>query len=397
MEKNASLTELFLRILNNCLAHFKLCALIVGVPTLVMFVLVMWVFKPTYVAEAVVTPPNTSKSSFSGSLSKLLDGMGASSVTSLFGSQEQGIDVVWTFLSSWELHNQVIEKFDLKTRYKMQEAKFHADVLKQFRKNLSIDMNDENMFAIEFEDEDPKVAVAVVQFVLDKADSMYNSFKTTQARQSRQYMDARLAEVEQVTDSLLQAFSNFQAENDFYDPEVQVEATMKYLSTLQAERDGVMLELSYEKMQRGDNTKRYSELSKQLKTIDASISKALKGDRSSVGVLPLKKAPELGTQYMQFEAEIKIQQAIYKLLREQSEQLKLEEVNLQKNLVILSPPWENDKKVFPKRGAILIFTVLLTGVFAVCLSCFLEYWRRERDGDLAGERERLRRLLKRRK
>lgn len=394
MEKNASLTELFLKILNNCLAHFKLCMAIVCVPTLAMFVLVMWVLKPTFVAEAVVTPPNA-KSGLSGSFSKLLDGAGFSSVTSLFGSSEQGIDVVWTFLSSWELHSQVIEKFDLKNRYKMEDAKFHADVLKQFRKNLSIDMNDENMFAIEFEDEDPKVAVEVVQFVLEKADSMYNSFKTTQARQSRQYMDARLAEVEQVIDSLLDAFSKFQAENDFYDPEVQVEATMKYLSTLQTERDGVMLELSYEKMQRGDNTKRYNELSKQLKTIDASISKALKGDRSSVGVLPLKKAPELGTQYMRFETEIKIQQAIYKLLREQSEQLRLEEVNMQTNLVILSPPWENDKKVFPKRGAILVFTVLLTGVFAVCLACFLEYWKRERNGELLTERERLSKFLKR--
>ena len=394
MEKNASLTELCLRILNNCLAHFKLCMVIVWVPTLVMFILVMWVFKPTYVAEAVVTPPN-SKSGLSGSFSKLLDGAGLSSVTSFFGSSEQGIDVVWTFLSSWELHSQVIEKFDLKNRYKMQKTKFHADVLKKFRKNLSIDMNDENMFAIEFEDEDPKVAVEVVQFVLEKADSMYNSFKTTQARQSRQYMDARLAEVEQVIDSLLDAFSKFQADNDFYDPEVQVEATMKYLSSLQAERDGVMLELSYEKMQRGDNTKRYNELSKQLKTIDASISKALKGDRSSVGVLPLKKTPELGTQYLRFETEIKIQQAIYKLLREQSEQLRLEEVNMQTNLVILSPPWENDKKIFPKRGATLIFTVLITGVFAICLSCFLEYWRRESEGELLAERERLAKIFKR--
>ena len=51
------LVETFLRILNNDLKHFKLCCAMVFIPTLIVFVLVMWVIKPTYAAKAVVTPP----------------------------------------------------------------------------------------------------------------------------------------------------------------------------------------------------------------------------------------------------------------------------------------------------------------------------------------------------
>ena len=45
---NPSLTELFLRVVNNTLKHFKLAAFIVVVPTIIVFILVVWVIKPIF-------------------------------------------------------------------------------------------------------------------------------------------------------------------------------------------------------------------------------------------------------------------------------------------------------------------------------------------------------------
>ena len=393
-KENLSLFELLLKVLNNSLRHKALFLSIVLLPTLAMFIVVMWVMKPVFAAEAIVTPPSE-KSSIGSSLGKMLENVsGLSSVSSLLGSEDQATNIVWTFFNSWQLHQETIEKFGIRDHYEF-DGKYQADLLKIFRKNLTLEYNDENMFYLRFEDEDYKLAAQILQFILAKADSMYNAYNTNQAKQSRIYMDARLKEVEHNLDSLEKVFTKFQAENNLYDPEIQLESTVKYLGTLQSERDALVQEISYEKMQRGDQTKRYEELSSRLKSLDASIAEAIKGKRNKMGVLALSKTPDLTAQYLKIESELKIQQTIYKFLRQQSEQLRLDEVNKPTNLVVLQPPWENDKKVRPGRSVILAFTMLLSGLFAVVICNFIEFMKKlPSDSSISRELGNLKLLLK---
>ena len=393
-KENLSLFELLLKVLNNSLRHKALLLSIVLLPTLAMFIVVMWVMKPVFAAEAIVTPPS-GKSSIGSSLGKMLENVsGLSSVSSLLGSEDQATNIVWTFFNSWQLHQETIEKFEIRDHYEF-DGKYQADLLKIFRKNLTLEYNDENMFYLRFEDEDYKLAAQILQFILTKSDSMYNAYNTNQAKQSRIYMDARLKEVEHNLDSLEKVFTKFQAENNLYDPEIQLESTVKYLGTLQSERDALVQEISYEKMQRGDQTKRYEELSSRLKSLDASIAEAIKGKRNKMGVLALSKTPDLTAQYLKIESELKIQQTIYKFLRQQSEQLRLDEVNKPTNLVVLQPPWENDKKVRPGRSVILAFTMLLSGLFAVVICNFIEFMKKlPSDSSISRELGNLKLLLK---
>src|SRR5690554_7081542 len=60
--QNPSLLELLFKIINNALKHFKLVSAIVLVPTIIVFVLVMWVIDPVYSSRAVVSPPNSNNS-----------------------------------------------------------------------------------------------------------------------------------------------------------------------------------------------------------------------------------------------------------------------------------------------------------------------------------------------
>ena len=183
---------------------------------------------------------------------------------------------MWTILNSWELHNMVIDKFNLAEHYEF-DGNFHADLLKEFRKNFSLDCNKESMFEVAIEDKDYKLAAAMVQFMLDKADSAFNAFKTAQAKQSREYMQSRLDSCEHALDSLLQGFTKFQVEHDFYDPEIQLESTIKYLGELQSRREELSIELAFEKADRGEGSKRYDELSKRYKSVNSALNGALNG------------------------------------------------------------------------------------------------------------------------
>ena len=377
MEKQESIgfVEICLRILNNDLKHFKFVFAFVLIPTIVAFVMVMWVVKPKYAASAIVTPP-ASAQSMAGALSGMLGS--ASGMASLLGLSETSDDAnaVWTILNSWELHDMVIDKFDLARHYKF-KGKFHADLLKEFRKNFGLETNKEEMFSLYYKDTDPKLAVEVIKFILDKADSAFNAFKTRQARQSREYFQSRLDSCEHALDSLLKDFVNFQVTNNVYEPTVQLEATIKYLSELQAMREEVNMEMNFEKLDRGENSKRYQELSKRIKGMNSAMSGALKGKHSDIGLMELKKSPQLYSEYLRREAEIRIQEAMYKVLRQQSEQMRLEEATMLTNLHVLEPPWENDKKISPKRGLILVFTVFFTFFFATLLCNLVEYMRSE--------------------
>ena len=377
MEKQESIgfVEICLRILNNDLKHFKFVATFVLIPTIIVFVAVMWIVKPKYAASAIVTPP-ASTQPMAGALSGL---MGGSGMTSLLGisMDNEDANAVWTIFNSWELHNMVIDKFDLKNHYKF-KGKFHADLLKAFRKNFGLEMNKEEMFSLYYKDTDAKLAVEVLNFMLEKADSSFNAFKTKQARQSREYFQTRLDSCEHVLDSLLHSFVDFQVTNNVYEPSVQLEATIKYLSELQAMREEVNMEMNFEKLDRGENSKRYQELSKRMKGMNSALSGALKGKHSDIGLMELKKSPQLYSEYLRREAEIRIQEALYKVLRQQSEQMRLEEAKMLTNLHVLEPPWENDKKISPKRGLILVFTVFFTFFLASFFCNFVEFMRSEK-------------------
>ncbi len=369
------LVETFLRILNNDLKHFKLCCAMVFIPTLIVFVLVMWVIKPTYAAKAVVTPP--AESSGMSALSGMLGGE-FSSYASLLGftSGSADADAIWTIFDSKELQDMVIDHFDLAKRYEF-KGNFRADLLKLFRKNFKLSLTDENMLEVAIEDEDYRVASEMATFMLEKADSMFNAFKTKQARQSREYFDKRMALCLKTLDSLKDDFVKFQTENNFYEPGIQMEATIKYLSSLQTERQSVAVEMNYESQLRGTDSKRYSELSKRYSSLNTAINQTLNGKQQSMGLITLKKSPQLGAEYMRKQEEIKVQAALYKLLRQQSEQMQLEEAKKLTNLHVLEAPWPNDKKVRPRRGILLMFTTFISFLFATLIANFIEYMRSE--------------------
>ena len=388
MERQESLSfiEVCLQLLNNNLKHFKLFASIVAIPTLAMFVLVMWVIDPIYRASAIVTPPASTQSSIASGVSSILGssskGGGLSGLGSVLNmsSGSDDADVVWTIFNSWELHNQVIQQFNLAKHYKF-KSKYPADLLKAFRRNFELDNNKENMFEITIEDKDYKLAAQMVDFMLAKADSAYNDYKTSQARQSRIYLQARLDSCEKAMLALTKKFSKFQSDNNFYDPEIQMESTIKYLSELQGKREDLSMELAYEKDDRGEGSKRYDQLSKRYHTVNTALQGTLDGKSKDLGIVPLKKSPKLNAEYLQYETEMKILAALYQMLRVQSEEMQLEEAKRLTNLHILEPPWENNKKVFPARGPMMIFAFTLSVILGTIVCNLLAYLKTEEERD----------------
>ena len=394
-QKDLSLLEMLLMAMNNCLSHKRIFLGILLVPTLVMFVLVMWVFTPQYKAEAIFTPPVETPPITTMGIGKssLGDIPGNSALSELLGNTDDGAGITATFAESWELHVKIIEKFELARDYKF-KGKFYADLLKKFRSDLELEYNDDDMFEVSFTHTDYKKAAAVVDYFLTQLDSMYNAYKTNQARQTREYIDSRIEEINKEIEVKKKEFVKFQRKNDFYEPGVQLESSLRYLTNLQMEREAILQELAYEREKKGGATKRLGDLEQRLRNIEKTIDDTKEGKQSDMGVVALGKTPELFAQYTALKNDLKIQQSIYMLLREQREQLDIEANNRQVNLIVLQPPWENDKRVFPKRGTMLLFTFMISGLMSVAICTLIEFFKNlDSESRLAKEKSKFVSLL----
>lgn len=397
-QKDLSLLEMVLMAINNCLSHKGIFLGIVLVPTLVVFVLVMWVLTPLYKADAIFTPPVESSPITTMGMGKSVgDIPGGSALSDLLGKTDEGMGITVTFANSWELHEKIIEKFGLARDYKF-KGEFYADLLKRFRSDFDLEFNDDEMFVVSFVHTDYKKAAAVVDYFLVQMDSMYNAYKTDQARQMREFVDTRIKEVKVEMDSIKKEFVKFQRKNDFYEPTVQLESALRYLSSLQMEREALMQELAYEKEKKGGVTKRLEDLEQRLRNIDKTINEIKEGKQSDMGVVALGKTPELSSKYLSLKNDLKIQQSIYMLLREQREQLDIEANNRQTNLIVLQPPWENDKRIFPKRGVMILFTFMISALLGLAVCCSIEFFKNlDPETRLAKEIDRFLSMLPRRK
>jgi hypothetical protein len=159
------------------------------------------------------------------------------------------------------------------------------------------------------------------------------------------------------------------------------------LSELQAMREEMGMELNFEKLDRGENSKRYQELLKRVKGMNAALDGALKGKHKNIGMIELKKSPELYAEYIRRESEIRIQETLYKMLRQQSEQLRLEEAKMLTNLHVLEPPWENNKKIYPLRAVTLIFVFAVACLLATIVCNIRDYLETEEKRETAVARE----------
>jgi len=386
IESENALSTMVLRILNSILAFPKTFLFTLVFPTVIVMVIVVFFIDPKFGSKSVFQPP-ASQSAASG-LSSML-GEGGSAIADMMGLNLMSsgeADIVQTLLNSRELHQATINKFDLGSHYKF-KGKFPADLLKTFRNNISIDVNDEKMFVLRVEDEDYKLATTINRFMISWTDSAYNAIKSRQARLSGNFFRTRLDTVLKRTDSLTNSMVVFQKKNQFFEPDIQLEAGLKILTELDAERSTVQLDLEAEEATHGLGTSKQKQLSERLGLLTSQIQAKNNGNLGIGLPSGLNHFAELSKQYYELEREIKVQNALYKYLRQKVEELDLTESKNMKNLVILEEPWENNKRVSPPRMAITVLMFLLSGILGVWICSILAFIQKELSSESAFARE----------
>jgi len=372
-----SLFESLLKIAICCVKRKGLFIVSFILPCLLAVFVIWGVLEPRYKATAVFTTTPTTSGVANLGMSAMSDflkmpGLGGGSGSKILSSllsQDNKEDLLVAYSKSWELYNNVAEKFNLAKHYKG-KVKYKADLYKKISKNIDLDWNKDGMLELEVEDSDFKMARSINDHIVHLLDSTYSVLGQHSINKKRKFFELQLDSATKDLFAVEEKFINFQNENRFYDFNSQLSATIEFLT----ERSLAKVALDDEFAHKGQ-TSQHEKLRLHLSNLDNLMKKSKESRENSMPFLELDKAPELAVQYTQLDLELKNQFIRYLNLLQICESVKFEEIDRTDALLIISSAWDNPKKSSPPRTALMLVFIGVFGVLSVFLCVFAE-WRK---------------------
>jgi len=365
--------DILLWIIKAVLKRWKGIAFAAFVAGAVSSIIVVFVVDEEFESAATISPPASG-----GSMKSMLGNLGDLSGMLGISMPEDGDgDVLSTLLESNDLQERIISQFKLDSVYKFTANKhfYKADLLKTFRKNFEVSSDPETSYlTITMRDNDPIRAQKIVEYSVAILDTMYEQIQTRKGGRLRQFYETRLTYNQHLLDSLENAMVAFQKKNHISDPKLQLEASIKNLGSLEAQKETAGLQLQNEVLTHGSETSEAEKLKQQYNLIVSTVQRLRDQGGISGAQVSVQKIPELARQYEDLYEAIFIQQAVHQYLRQQYEQALLKEANNVQQFEILEKPWTNDKRVSPPRRAIVSSMMLFVIILGVLYSVFMEMY-----------------------
>ncbi|MCD6024318.1 MAG: lipopolysaccharide biosynthesis protein [Fibrobacteria bacterium] len=379
--------DIVLGLIRTILARKRLILGVTGLSTLAAIVLVL-LADSVYKADALVKPPQNEQGSPAGALQDLAAGNMGGIFGSLLG-RESGLEDCLNILGSTRFADLAIKRFDLETRYEFrkpgQKPKkyYHADVVKQFRKNFLYEETDEGALRMSMRDTSAEDARDMLAYLIFALDSLYTDIQRTEVRQRLGYIDQRVFIAEMETRALEDSMVAFQKRSNIIEPEAQAKLVLQGAAQTEIRKGILEEELALEASMRGTSSSKYGDLQVQKRLVENTLRKQLEGDQASGApgtLMPgTRLLPSLIAEYYRLERAYLIRMAVYKFLVQQAEMLKLDaERNIQV-ISVVDPPWANDKRIAPKRRvvveAVFVLSLLLSTAFVVAGSAWTRHRR----------------------
>ena len=329
-----------------------------------------------YQATASVLPAeNTDLLSALGGLSNLAKGFSASKGLAALTKSSSESDRFIAILKSASITDSVIKKFDLRKEYDL-EGEYYENVVKEWKSNLSIDLQDEGNLFISVLDKNPGKAANMANYLVDKLNAINTNLGVQNAKANREFIEKRYKRNLRDIDSLENAMKIYQEKTGVMAVPEQIESTIKTMSTIYGEYLMKDIEYNALKRQLGDNNPKIEsakyqveELNKKIAQLNAGIESSQKDSKF---LLPFKQAPELASGYLKIYKDLQIQYKILEIITPLYEQAKVEEVKNMPSVIVLDKATPPTKKASPKGTIYLMVSLVVSSLLGMFIVFVLE-------------------------
>lgn len=343
---------------------------------------IMLVFFPNwYMATTSIMPPekDTGSLSFGG-------GMFPSNLGALLGGSGLALpglatpsDLYASILRSRAVGLAVIKKHDLGSVF---NTDLETKTLAELYGRTGVNVHADGIISLSYEDTDPERAALIANSFIEELNRVNTENLISKARATREFIEQRLEESVEDLKLAEEKYEAFQKKHKAFSLEEQVRAVINTIATLKGELVLAEIELGVMKKSMSPDHTRYKnqlfkieQIRKQIEELESGETAS--GDSTWLGV-SIAEAPELGLEFVRLTRELKIQETIFELLKQQYEHAKIQEMRDTPTVQILDTARVPEIKSRPKR----VFTAILGGILSFGLTLFFilayEFTQREK-------------------
>lgn len=321
-----------------------------------------------YSSKASILPPKKKGGLFgdiAGFSSTLKD---LSKTLGRLGSTSEEAFNYLAILKSRTASENIIDKFDLRKVYKIDNDKPIEDVIKELEENVNFSVEDEGNVSISVQDKNPKRAAKIANYYVRILNEMSIKLSTQEARNNRSFIEQRynrlLSDLRIVEDSM----KYFSQKYNIYGIEEQTKAAITAAAELKSQIEMSQLELDMLRMSLDESHPVVLQKKLQVAGMKTKLKEMKYGETIPTTDLfiPFKEIPEVGINYLRIMRDFEMQTKLMEFLLPIYEQAKIEEQKEIPVVLVLDEAVPAQKKSSPKRALIVLIGFLLSFFFSTC-------------------------------
>src|SRR5262245_55137926 len=302
----------------------------------VLSVLLALLMPSWYRASASLLPPGDEDSAFG--LSSLLKGIGVPGVK--VPTQSQPADVFVAILKSRRVNEEVVRRFDLRTRYK---KKTLTDALRELALHTRFAVDDAGIIEIQAEDRDPRAAAELANSYVDVLDRFNREVRMTKGKRTREFVGQRLADTEKQLHEAEEAFATYQATHKTPPLSPDAASALSSIAGMYAQREALQVRLGIIKGYTQGSSDEETQIRAELAQLDRRLA----------------EVPETGMASLRLLRDLKTYEQLRTLLTAQYEQARIDEVRDVSTIEALDVATPPEKRARPKRTLIVLMGFML--------------------------------------
>lgn len=332
-----------------------------------------------YRSVVTVVPNKPQKSGISGLLGGDLGGLAAGLD---LGGGAADVSRIAAVLQSVAVSDAVIEKFDLRARYRKKHQETARDALWD---HCSVKiLAKPGLVQLSCEDKDPRFVKEMLTFFAEHGNQVFQRVSVGSASEEARFLERRVAELRQQAEQTAARMREFQERHQIVDIDTQSKAVVSALAAVNAQRITKQMELDFARSFASQDEATTQQLESELAVMERKLRDlersrgapgtpaAKQGAGSSRGVFPAAlDVPKLRAEFEGLYRDRKVSEALLVFAQERLESAKASEARDVSTFQVLDPPTLPTRKSRPK-GAIVVLSFALLGL---ALSVVWEWWR----------------------
>ncbi|OPL19888.1 MAG: hypothetical protein AVO35_00030 [Candidatus Aegiribacteria sp. MLS_C] len=340
-----------------------------------------------WTAYSVATVPGGQQSSLGlGALGGIAGDIIGDNMPSLSGMMNLGasevldLNLVFQVLTSRSVFERIIFKYDML-------AELHAPsmdmAIKKFNEYASVTLSPEGFFVISMEADSREISAAIVNDIIEFANQDLSTIITSRARRSRIAAEEMVRAAEESLAISQRDMEEFRSGTGLLFPEEQGISMVQLMASIETELVMAEAQLAGVSGTMSASSPAYIEVAGMVEYLRSSMRGRTSED--SIGFFPvLDSMPEMLREYENLAIDLETRRAIYLMLRQELESLKLEEAKDSPTLEVIVPAVPAALRSYPKRGRMVIGYTAVAFVLALLWMAVLTYTRQLLDSEGTG-------------